>query len=53
MYVTFSVAVQAKPSVFLTTGNVTYTQKFNGNMRDEERRKVIVKNEKPLKSNTN
>jgi len=28
----------------LTTGHVTYTQKFNGNMRDKERRKVIAKN---------
>ena len=44
MCVTFSVAVQAEPSVCLTTGNVTYTQKFNGDMRDKERRKVTVKN---------
>ena len=28
----------------LTTGHVTYTQQFNGNMRDKERRKVIVRN---------
>lgn len=53
MYVIFLAAVYAELSAFLTTGHVTYTQKFNGNMRDEERRKVIVKNEKPLKSNTN
>jgi len=44
MYVTFPVVVQADRSVVLTTGHVTYTQKFNGNMRDKERRKVTAKN---------
>ena len=44
MYVTFPAAVYADVSAFLTTAHVTYTQQFNGNMRDKERRKVIVKN---------
>ena len=44
MYVTFPAAIQAELSALLTTGHVTYTQKFNGNMRDKERWKVIAKN---------
>ena len=44
MYVSFLAAVYADVSAFLTTAHVTYTQKFNGNMRNKERRKVIVKN---------
>ena len=43
MYVTFPAASQAELSAFLTTGHVTYAQKFNGNMRDKERRKVIAR----------
>ena len=53
MYVTFPAAIQAELSAFLTTEHVTYTQKFNGNMRGKERRKVTAKNERPLKSSTN
>ena len=53
MYVIFPTAVQAKLRAFLTTGHVTYTQKINGNMRDKEHRKVIARNQKPLKTSTN